>query len=356
MKLIYSLRLLRLLLIRRFFRSRILKVNYHLKLENLALRQQLVTLKRQSKPPKLDNTFRFFWILIRKFSDNWQDNLYLVKPATVIAWHRNAFKLFWKLKSRAGKVGRPVVPHEIRELIRQMARENPTWGAPRIHGELKKLGFDVSERSVQKYIPWRPADPKKRQGSLTFLRNHSRDIAAMDFFTVPTIGFKILYVFFVIHHERREILHFNVTAHPHQLWTQQQIREAFPWEANAKYMIMDNDRSFSDAVCETISNVGLEVKKTAFRSPWQNGVAERFIGSVRRECLDHVIVLNERHLYRLVKNYVDYYNGSRTHLALGKDAPVSREVQRRPGFDARIISTPQANGFHHRYEWQAVAG
>ena len=180
MKLIYSLRLLWLLLIRRFFRSRILKVNYHLKLENLTLRQQLVTLKRQSKPPKLDNTFRFFWILIRKFSDNWQDNLYLVKPATVIAWHRNAFKLFWKLKSRAGKVGRPVVPHEIRELIRQIARENSTWGAPRIHGELKKLGFDVSERSVQKYIPWRPADPKKRQGWLTFLRNHSRDIAAMD--------------------------------------------------------------------------------------------------------------------------------------------------------------------------------
>ena len=352
MKLIYSLRLLRLLLIRRFFRSRILKVNYHLKLENLALRQQLVTLKRQSKPPKLDNTFRFFWILIRKFSDNWQDNLYLVKPATVIAWHRNAFKLFWKLKSRAGKVGRPVVPHEIRELIRQMARENPTWGAPRIHGELKKLGFVVSERSVQKYIPWRPADPKKRQGWLTFLRNHSKDIAAMDFFTVPTIGFKILYVFFVIHHERREILHFNVTAHPHERWTQQQIREAFPWEVNAKYMIMDNDRSFSDAVvCETIEHVGLEVKKTSFRSPWQNGVAERFIGSVRRECLDHVIVLNERHLYRLVKNYVDYYNGSRTHLTLRKDSPVSRKVQLRPGFDARIISTPQANGLHHRYEW-----
>ena len=356
MKFIYILRLFWLFLMRRFLHPLRLRENHRLRAENLLLRQQLVTLNRRNKRPKIDNSFRFFWILARKFSDNWRESLYLVKPATVITWHRNAFKLFWKLKSRAGKVGRPVVPHEIRELIRQMARENPTWGAPRIHGELKKLGFVVSERSVQKYIPRRPADSRKRQGWKTFLANHSRDIAAMDFFTVPTIGFKILYVFFVIHHERREILHFNVTAHPHQLWTQQQIREAFPWETNAKYMLMDNDRSFSDAVCETTRHVGLEVKKTAFRSPWQNGIAERFIGSVRRECLDHFIVLNERHLYRLVKNYVDYYNSSRTHLTLRKDSPVSRKVQLRPGFDARIISTPQANGLHHRYEWQAVAG
>ena len=286
---------------------------------------------------------------MRKVWARWKQPLILVTPRTVVNWHRAGFRLYWKWLSRArGKGGRKPVSREIRALIFQMVAENPTWGAPRIHGELLMLGFDVSEPTVSRWLRRapRPHDPAKHW--LTFLRNHREAIAAMDFFTVQTLTFGILYCFFVISHDRRRILHFNVTRNPHALWTALQLHEAWEYDQPPqRFVIFDRDAKFSADVVEAVKAMGSQPIRTAFRSPWQNGIAERWVGSVRRDLLDHVIVLSERHLRRLMKKYLSYYHDDRTHLGLEKDTPAGRVASPLPSH--KIISLPRLGGLHHRY-------
>ena len=236
-----------------------------------------------------------------------------------------------------------------------MASENPSWGAPRIHGELLKLGFNVSERTVSRYLPHiRP--PRGALGDwVGFLQNHREVIGGMDFFTVPTATLRILYVFFVIHHDRRRILHFNVTEHPTAPWVTQQLRESFPYDTTPFYLVFDRDSAFAGKVITTVESLGIKPKRIAYRSPWQNGIAERWIGSCRRELLDRVIVLHADHLRRLLRGYVDYYSTDRCHLGLQKDTPDRRSVERRPNPLARVVSLYRMGGLHHRYAWRDYA-
>jgi putative transposase len=254
--------------------------------------------------------------------------------------------LFWTWKIRLGQPGRPPVSKETRELIRRMSRENPLWGAPRIHGELLKLGIDIGETSVGKYIVRRRKPPS--QTWRTFLENHVTSLVSVDFFTVPTIRFQILYVFLVLAHERRRILHFGVTAHPTAEWTAPQLREAFPWDTAPRYLLRDRDRIFGDDFRKQVKAMSIKEVLAAPHSPWQRAYVERVIGTIRRECLDHVIVFSEASLYRHVKSFVSYYHESRTHLSLGKDAPETRPVQAADG--GPVVAIPQVGGLHHRYQ------
>ncbi len=236
-----------------------------------------------------------------------------------------------------------------------MAEENTSWGAPRIHGELLKLGFDVSERTVARYMPKkRPTEAQLKKWK-AFLHNHRDGIAAMDFFTVPTLSFQILYVFFIIDHGRRKIIHFNVTAHPSADWVVQQLREAFPFNQAPKHLIFDRDSIFSARVVRVIKSFGTKTKRTNYKSPWQNGKVERWVKNCRNELLNHVIVFNERHLHQLLRKYVDYYNLDRCHYNLNKDSPTSRPVQCKPSESARVVALLRVSGLHHRYEWRDAA-
>jgi len=237
--------------------------------------------------------------------------LVFVKPETVVAWHRKSFRLFWTRKVRHGNPGRPPIPKDVRELIRRLRRENPLWGAPRIHGELLKLGIDVGETSVGKYMLRRRNPPS--QTSRTFLDNHIKTIVSVDFFTVPTIRFRILYVFLVLAPDRRRILHFGVTAHPTVEWTAQQLREALPWDADERHLLRDRDRIFGDEFTKQVKAMGIQEVLSAPRSPWQRAYVERLIGTFLRECLDHMIVFNQASLFRHVKSFLAYYHDSRTH-------------------------------------------
>jgi putative transposase len=232
--------------------------------------------------------------------------------------------------------------------IFRMVAENPSWGAPRIDGELLKLGFDISERTVSRWVKRAHHDPDPARRWLAFLRNHREAIAAMDFFTVPTLTFGVLYCFFVISHDRRKILHCNVTRQPDALWIVLQLREAWGYEPPPRFLSFDRDAKFSADVISTVKQNGTEPVRTAFRSPWQNGIAERWVGSVRRDLLDHVIVLNQRHLRRLLKNYVHYYHEDRTHLGLGKDTPAGRVTALAPPSADKVVSMPRLGGLHHR--------
>jgi transposase InsO family protein len=245
------------------------------------------------------------------------------------------------------------VSRELLELIFRMVAENPTWGAPRIHGELKMLGFDISERTVLRWMRKAPRKPEPAKRWKAFLSNHREALAAMDFFTVPTLTFGVLYGFFVIAHNRRRILHFNVTRHPTSEWVAQQLREAFPYESIPGYLIFDRATNFDEEVVQTMKGFGITPKRTSFRSPWQNGVAERWVGNCRRDLLDHVIVWNERHLKRLMSEYVHYYHEDRTHLALKKETPASRAAVESPGAGGRVLSMPRLGGLHHRYDLAA---
>ena len=329
------------------------QVRSDLILENLALRQQVAVLSRATRHLRLQPEDRLFWIALRRGWSRWRDALAIVRPETVVSWHRRAFRRHWTTISRP--LGRPKLDTEIRELIVRMAKENPTWGAPRIHGELLKLGFDVSERTVSRYLPRvRPCQRAGREW-VTFLRNHREVLTAMDLFTVPTATFRILYVWFVIHHDRRSILHFNVTEHPTATWVIQQLRESFPYDTVPAYLVLDRDSIFAKNVISTVRAIGIEPKRNAYRSPWQNGVAERWIGSCRRELLNRVIVLHAGHLRRLLREYVEYYTTDRCHLGLEKDAPNRRPTGRRPSRRARVVSLPRVGGLHHRYTWRQAA-
>src|SRR3989475_2093347 len=327
----------------RFFR-----VRQSLLLENLALRQQLAVLKRRRRSLCLSPFDKLFWVAVSRFWSGWKQALVVVTPETVIRWHRAGFRLYWKLISRVGtRVGRKPTPKEVRELIFRMVVENPTWGAPRIHGELLMLGFDVSERTISRWMKRAPRDPELARRWLTFLRNHREAIAAMDFFTVPTITFSWLYCFFVISHDRRRILHFNVTKHPTSLWIVQQLREAFPFGSAPRFVLFDRDAQNGLEILAAVRSLRVNRIRASFESPWQNGVAERWVGSCRRDLLDHIIAVDERHLKRRLSEYIRYYHEDRTHLGLGKGTPDGRTRTVAAG---HVLSHPRLGGLHHRYE------
>ena len=329
-----------LMLARNIFRDR-----GELALENLALRQQLAVLHAKKRRPRIRQLDRIFWVWLSKLWSNWRSAVLIVEPNTVVRWHKQGFKLYWRWKSRARAVGRPPTDIEIRTLIRRMCRENPSWGAPRIHSELELLGYDVSETTVDKYMV-RHRKPSS-QSWRTFLENHMPDTVGIDFFTMPTATFRILFTFVVLRHDRRRVAHFNVTAHPTAEWTAQQVVEAFPDEEAPRFLIRDRDGIYGQFFRERVKHMGIEEVVCARRSPWQNPYAERLIGSIRRECLDHVIVLDERHLKRILRSYLEYYHEDRTHLSLDRNSPVPRQIESPER--GKVISIPRVGGLHHRY-------
>jgi transposase InsO family protein len=267
----------------------------------------------------------------------------LVKPATVVQWHRQGFRLFWRWRSRSG---RPSVDREVRDLIRQMSVANPLWGAPRIHGELLKLGIEISQATVAKYMVRRRGTPSPTWRG--FLRNQAAGIAAIDMFVVASASFRLLYVMIILTHDRRKIVRFDVTRHPTAGWLARQVTEAFPWDTAPRYLLRDRDASYGSEFCKRVDAMRIIEVLTAPRSPWQNAYVERVIGSIRRECLDYIVIFNERHLRRVLSSYVDYYHRTRTHLSLDKDCPDPRPVM--PPRKGKVLAIPQVNGLHHRYE------
>jgi transposase InsO family protein len=322
------------------------KSRHQLLLENLALRQQVTMLRQSVKRPRTTTADRLFWVLLSRHVDDWRQMLHSLHPDTVVRWHRQGFRLYWRWKSRGPKPGRPAVDTGLRKLIREMQASNIGWGAPRIHGELLKLGIEVSQATVSKYMIRSKKPPS--QTWRAFLSNHEESLAAMDFFTVPTARFRVLYVFIVLSHDRRRVVHFNATEHPTAQWTAQQLVEAFPFDTAPRYLQRDRDAVYGEKVRQRIKSLGIEEVVSAPRSPWKNPYAERVIGTIRRECLDHVIILNERHLRRILREYFSYYHTCRTHLSLQKDTPEPRPVE--PLEMGRVVAFPRIGGLHHRYE------
>lgn len=315
-------------------------------LENLALRHQLAVLQRRARRPKLHAVDRLLWVGLSRLWPRWKELLVIVKPDTVVAWHRAGFRLFWRWRSSRG--GRPRAPDEVRAIVRRLATDNPRWGAPRIHGELLKLGFRVSQSTVASLMPKGPRAKKPpSQTWRTFLKNHLTQAAAMDFFVIPTVRFGLLYAFVILEHGRRRIRHVAVTTHPTAEWTAQQLREAFPWDSAPRFLHRDRDGIYGNAVTATIKAMGMEEVLSAPRSPWQSPYCERVIGTLRRELFDNIIVLNEQHARALLREFVVYYNGSRTHVALVKDAPDERAVE--PPSAGPVQARDVLGGLHHRY-------
>jgi transposase InsO family protein len=320
-----------------------LKSKSRLEAENAALRHQLIVLRRKVRGrARLSNNDRWFFVQLYRWFPSILEVLTIIRPETLVRWHRAGFRRYWRWKSRS-RGGRPQIEADLRKLIRRMSIENPLWGAPRIHGELLKLGFELAQSSVAKYMVNRRGPPS--QGWWTFLHNHAPDIAAMDLFVVPTISFDLLYAFVIVRLDRRDLIWINVTANPTAEWVARQITEAFPWDEAPRYLIRDRDRIYGSVVTRRLRAMGIRDKPTAPASPWQNGIAERLIGSIRHECVDHMIVLGEVHLRRVLKFYADYYNSVRTHRSLNKDAPVSRSVQRTGVIRSRAI----LGGLHRHY-------
>jgi transposase InsO family protein len=318
--------------------------NAQLQAENAALRHQLVVLRRKCRGKiRLTNGDRLFFVQLYRWFPSIRSVVHILRPEPLVRWHRDGFRSYWRWKSR-NRGGRPQIDADLRALIRQMNLENPLWGAPRIHGELLKLGFEVAQSTVAKYM----VEPQGRppgQSWWTFLRNHMPEIAAMDLFVVPTLAFGLLYGFIIVRLDRRQLVSIGVTNSPTAEWIARQITEAFPWESAPRYLIRDRDRVFGSVVFKRMRAMGIRDKPIAPRSPWQNGFAERLIGSIRRECLDHIIVFGEAHLRRVLRTYASYYNGARTHRSLDKDAPVHRPTQR----IGPLRSHPVLGGLHHQY-------
>jgi transposase InsO family protein len=314
-----------------------------LEIEILVLRHQLNILRRSSpKRPILGRIDRLVFVGLYGLAPDVLSAFAIVRPETVIRWHRAGFRLCWRWKSRP-RGGRPKVPVDVRQLIRDISIANPLWGAPRIHGELLKLGIEVGQTTVAKYMVRGRRPPS--QGWKTFLRNHADGVASMDLFVVPTISFRLLYGFLILHHGRREILWIGTTAQPNAEWVARQLTEAFGWEHVPRYIIRDRDCAYGDIVVRRLRAMGIRDRPTGPRSPWQNGYCERLIGSIRRDCLDHVVVFGEQHLRHLLRSHANYYNQTRTHLSLNKDSPVTRPIET----VGRILPVPFLGGLHHQY-------
>ena len=276
-----------------------LKSRSRLEAENAALRHQLIVLRRRMQGRiRLTNSDRWFLIQLYRWFPSILNVLTIVRPETLVRWHRAGFRCYWRWKSRS-RGGRPRIETDLRLLIWRMSVENPLWGAPRIHGELLKLGFEVAQSSVAKYMVKRHGPSS--QGWRIFLRNHAPDIAAMDLFVVPTIGFDLLYAFVIVRLDRRDLVWINVTANPTAEWIARQLIEAFPWNEAPHYLIRDRDRIYSSIVARRLRTMGIRDKPTAPATPWQNSFAERLIGSIRRECVDHFVIFGELHLRRICK-------------------------------------------------------
>src|SRR6266508_1808527 len=305
-----------------------------LELELIALRHQVTVLRRHGRP-RLLSADRLLWVWLYRIWPQILSAMVLVKPTTVVQWHRKGFRLYWRWRSRPP--GRPRIRTEVRDLIRCMSSANPSWGAPRIHGELLKLGIEVSQATVGRYMPWRPKVPSPTWR--TFLRNHMCDMAAVDMFVVATATFQLLYALIVLGHDRRRVIHFEVTPNPTQIWLARQMTEAFPWDTAPRYLLRDRDASYGQAFRDRVQAMGIKEVVTAPRSPWQNAYVERIIGSIRRECLDYVVIVNERHLRRVLSSYVQHYHRTRTHLSLNKDCPETRSAH--PPTAGKIIAFPE---------------
>src|SRR5438132_1942574 len=319
-------------------------------LENLALRHQLAVYKNTVARPKVRRSDRLFWGALSRVWAGWRQALVIVSPNTVLRWQRRRFCEHWTKLSARPIAGRPPVNVEIEALVTPMAAANPLWGAPRIHGELLRLGIDVSERTVSRLMPKRRRLPS--QTWRTFLANHVRDLVSLDFFTVPTARLRVLFVLVLLPHHRRRLVHCNVTEHPTAHWTSQQIVDAFPDDSAPSFLLRDRDSVYGHVFRQRVKGMGVGEVLTAPHSPWQNPFAERPIGSVRRECLDHVLVLSERHLRRILARYFTYYPQARTHLALDKDAPDIRPIELPE--TGRILQIPEVGGLHHRYVRRAA--
>ena len=342
-----------------FFHSK-----HELAAEIVALRSQLVLYQLQQEKgiiskPRCTLSFRLTWILLKQFCAGWQNALCVVKPETVIRWHRTGFRIFWRYKSRY-KNGRPIVSAEMRKLIRKIHSDNPLWSPERIYDQLVDLGFtDIPcPNTIRKYLPEPTRDKSKSsQAWKTFIKNHMDVTWSMDFFVVPTLTFRLLYVFIIVSHERREIVHFGVTQHPSMLWTLQQLREATGLGVQPKYIIQDNDRIYGSGVPVFLINSGIKQVRTAFHSPWQNPYAERVIGTLRRELLDHVIPINERHLHDLLKEYITrYYHPVRTHSYLSHKPPLADSSVNKQWLLQDIVpeSEPILGGLYHNYRAKAA--
>jgi hypothetical protein len=319
------------------------KSKSRLEAENAVLRHQLIVLQRKVRGrAHLTNNDRGFFVQMYRWFPSILKVVTIIDPETLVRWHRAGFRCCWRRKSRS-RGGRPQIEIELRALIRQMSVDNQLWGAPRIHGELLKLGFSVAQSTVATYMVKRRGPPS--QGWRTFLRNHAPDIAAMDLFVVPTIGFKLLYGFMIVRLDRRNLVWISVTTNPTAEWVARQITEAFPWNESPRYAIRDRDRIYGTVVTRRLRAMGIRDKPIAPSSPWQNGFAERLIGSIRRECLDYIIVSGEAHLRWSLKSHADYYNSARTHRSLHKDAPVSRPIHQ----TGSVRSHPILGGLHHQY-------
>ena len=300
---------------------------------------------RAGKRPTVTNRDRAVFVFLKKLYPRWKESFLILQPDALIRWHKKGFKLYWWYKSK-NKGGRSQIDIELINLIKKMSKENPLWGAPRIHGELIMLGFKVSQSTVSFYMPKRTY--RSGQSWLTFLHNHLKETISVDFFSIPTLTYSLLHVFVILSHDRRKLIHFNVTKHPTDEWTSRQLIEACPWVTDYKYLIRDRDSRYASSFKERLSQLNIEDIKTSYRSPWQNGYVERVIGSIKRECLDHVIIINENHLTNILHSYVKYYHNSRTHLGLNKNCPNPRTPQ--PIIYGNIHIASEVGGLHHRYE------
>jgi transposase InsO family protein len=318
------------------------KPRRRLEVENLFLRHQLsIALRRVPPRLRLRGSDRALLVLLTRLWQSLLDASRVVQPETILRWHRAGFKSFWRGKSRK-KAGRPKIDRGLRDLIRRMSKENPKWGASRIHGELLMLGFEVAQSTVSKYMvrgrpPW--------QSWKTFFGNHAQAIAAIDLCVVPTLTFERLFAFLVLSHGRRQLLWFEVTRHPTGEWLARQITEAFPWASAPTYLVRDNDRAYGHVFRSRVRAMGIRDRPISPGSPWQNPYVERLIGTVRRECPDRILIFGEAHLRQILSAYATYCNEIRTHLALGKDAPLGRAVQRTGAF----VGIPILSGLHHHY-------
>src|SRR5476649_2131815 len=319
------------------------KSRWRLEAESLFLRHQLnIALRRAPPRLRLCGSDRALLIWMTKLWPSLLSATQVVQPETILRWHRASFKVFWRWKSR-NRAGRPKIDRGLRDLIQRMSKENPLWGASRIHGELLMLGFEVAQSTVSKYMARSSKPPS--QTWKTFLRNHAEAIAAIDMCIVPTLTLDRLFAFLVLGHGRRQLLWFEVTRHPTAEWLARQITEAFPWTSAPTYLVRDNDRAYGHAFQRRVRAMGIRDRPISPGSPWQNGIAERLIGTLRRECLDQMVIFGEAHLRRILSGYAAYYNQTRTHFALRKDAPLGRAVQR----SGAIVAIPVLAGLHHQY-------